>query len=137
MRDKQRYYRPVLGLDQEGVQIAATLRPWKWLNVYGEYRDYDRHHSRANAAIRAPANLVLDTGERLDNQLTRYAVALGGTALTNGFLDFTNESSMLGVYTHHHYITKASSVTIEILPRALTGCRSRSINSASLRRRRR
>jgi outer membrane receptor protein involved in Fe transport len=120
--DRQRYYRPALGIDQQGVQVAGTLRPWKWLGVYGELRDFRRDHSRAGAAtLRTPANLLLQTGERMDAQITRYAVGLGGTALTNGFLDFSNESSMLGVYTHHHYIINGKSVVVEITPRENLG----------------
>ena len=112
VNDRQRYYRPALGIDQKGVQLAATIRPWKWLNLSGEFRDYTRSHSRAGAAtLRTPVNLLLRTGERMDGQITRYAVGLGGIALTNGFLDYTNESSMLGVYTNHHYMTDAKAGT--------------------------
>lgn len=118
VNDRQRYYRPALGIDQKGVQVAATVRPWKWLSLSGEFRDYTRSHARAGAAtLRAPANLLLQTGERLDGQITRYAVGVGGIELTRGFLDYTNESSMLGAYTHHYYLTDAKAVTVEVTPR--------------------
>ncbi|MES2695978.1 MAG: TonB-dependent receptor plug domain-containing protein [Verrucomicrobiota bacterium] len=118
VNDEQRYYRPALGIDQKGIQLAATVRPWKSLTISGELRDYTRSHSRAGAAtLRTPTNLLLETGERLDGQITRYAVGVGGSALTNGFLDYSTESSMLGVYTHHHYLTEAKAIAVEFTPR--------------------
>lgn len=117
VKGHERYYRPILGLNQEGVQIAASIHPLKWLSIHGDYRHYVRGHIRANSGtVRAPATLRLATGEPLDNQSTRYLVGTGGSALLEDFITIRNESSITGAFTRHNYINESKTVTVEVTP---------------------
>jgi len=54
------YFRPNISQATEGAHVAATFRPWKWLEVRGEYREYKRDAILAQAVIvRAPLTLLL------------------------------------------------------------------------------
>ncbi len=119
LKSADRYWRPLLSLDQEGIQGAVTLRPYRWLNVFADYRHYQRAavHSR-EATVRAPVNLLLTTGERLDNQASRYIIGVGGIELTNNFINFATDSSMHGPLARQHWVNESKSVTVDITPRA-------------------
>jgi hypothetical protein len=113
-----RYWRPLLKLDQEGIQAAITLRPFRWLNVFADYRHYQRAaiHSR-EATVRAPTTLLLNTGERLDNQPSRYLIGVGGIELTNNFINFATDSSLHGGLPRQHWVNESKSITVDVTPR--------------------
>jgi len=117
LKSRDRYYRPILGLDQEGIQAAVTLRPFRWLSIFGDYRHYTRAavHS-ADGSINAPLNLLLTTGERLHGQNSRYIVGVGGTELTNGRFDLNTMDSAFGVLRRQHWVNESKSITIDVTP---------------------
>jgi hypothetical protein len=117
LKSRDRYYRPILGLEEEAVQGAVTFRPYRWINIFADYRHYTRAavHS-ADGTINAPTNLLLTTGERLNGQSLRYLVGLGGTELTNGKFDLTTMDSAFGVLRQQHFINASKSITIDMTP---------------------
>jgi len=113
----ERYYRPLLGLDQQGLQVAATLRPFHWLNVFGEYRHYTRAAIIAQSGtVRAPADLRLSNGVPMDNQVTRYITGYGGAALTGNVLTLASQDSVFGAWQRQHWINEAKAVTVDLTP---------------------
>ena len=40
LKGEERYYRPLLGLEQEGLQVAADFKPFGLATASGEYRHY-------------------------------------------------------------------------------------------------
>jgi len=118
LKSRDRYYRPILGLDEEAVQGAVTFRPYRWISIFADYRHYTRAaiHS-ADGTINAPTNLLLTTGERLQGQSTRYIVGAGGTELTNGKFDLTNMDSAFGVLRRQHWVNESKSITVDLTPR--------------------
>ncbi|MDO8544445.1 MAG: hypothetical protein Q7S40_28735 [Opitutaceae bacterium] len=114
VKGEEKYFRPILGLKQEGLQLAATVRPWRWLSAYGELRHYVRDNIRAaSATLRTPVNLLLTTGETMDNKSARYSVGFGGSELLGNAVTLTNMDSMSGAHTRHYYIVRSYSGTIE------------------------
>ena len=119
VKGNERYFRPIIGLKQEGLQTAVTVRLAKWLGVYGDYRHYFRDHVRpANATLRTPTSLRLNNGEVMDGQMARYVTGLGGSALINDFITLTNQDSLTGAYTRHCYVNESKTVTVEVTPSA-------------------
>ena len=117
VKGREQYSRPIIGLKQEGVQIAGTFQPYKWLGIYGDYRQYRRDHVRpSNATVRVPTTFRLTTGELMDNQLSRYVTGYGGSALINDFINYTNQDSLTGAFTRHHYLNRSKSLTVELTP---------------------
>ncbi len=113
----ERYYRPILGLHQKGLQAALTLRPFKWLNVFGDYRDYLRAAPiAASATVRAPTNLVLSNGALMDNQSTRYITGYGGSALIDNYITLRNQDSVFGVFQRQHWTNVSKSVAVDVTP---------------------
>lgn len=111
------FYRPILGVRQEGLQLAATLRPFRWLNVFGDYRNYTRAAAIAQSAtVRAPAGLLLSNGLPMDNQVTRYITGYGGAELTDNVITLASQDSVFGVWQRQHFTNQSSSVTIDVLP---------------------
>lgn len=112
-----RYYRPFLGLDQRGVQTSVTLRPYAWLNIFGDYRYYERAAIiSAGATVRVPAGFTLSNGVNMDNQATAYLTGLGGSALLNDLITLRNQDSLSGVVPRQHWINKSKSVTVDLTP---------------------
>jgi outer membrane receptor protein involved in Fe transport len=113
----ERYYRPVLGLHQEGLQLAATLRPFRWLNVFADYRHYTRAAIIAQSAtVRAPTDLRLSNGLLLDNQVTRYITGYGGVELTDHVITLASQDSVFGAWQRQHWTNQAKSVTVDLTP---------------------
>lgn len=110
-----KYFRPNISQATEGLHVTATLRPWKWLEVRGEYRDYRRDSILAQAVIvRAPLALLLPTGERVDNQNSRYLAAFPESRnLTDGKFDLTTVDSAIGPYRRDAYFNELKSVVAE------------------------
>jgi hypothetical protein len=52
----------------------------------------------------------------MDQQLARYATGLGGSALVNDFITYTNQDSLTGAFTRHHYVNESKTVTVELTP---------------------
>ena len=119
VKGREHYSRPIIALKQEGVQVAATFQPLKWLGIHGDYRNYRRDHVRpSNATVRVPTTFRLTTGEVMDQQLSRYITGLGGPALINNFITLTNQDSLTGAFTRHHYLNESKSVVVELTPSA-------------------
>lgn len=117
VKGRERYYRPILGLKQEGVQASIGIQPVRWLSLYADYRHYRRDHIRANSGtLTAPTSLRLPNGEPLNGQSTRYIVGVGGDALLDDYFTIRNESSVTGAFTRHHYVNESKTATIEITP---------------------
>ena len=117
IKGEERYYRPILGLKQEGLQLAATLRPFKWLSVFGDYRHYIRAAPIAQSAtIRSPTSLLLSNGVTMDNQVTRYITGYGGSALINNAITLRNQDSVFGVLPRQHWFNESKSVAVDFTP---------------------
>jgi outer membrane receptor protein involved in Fe transport len=117
LEGNDRYFRPVLRNRQEGLQVAPIARPLPWLTLFGEYRHLDRNNINSGnpkaETVRAPLNLILSNGERLDNQPVRKITGLGGPALLDNYLNLTNQDSISGAYKRHYYIVEGQSVGFE------------------------
>jgi outer membrane receptor protein involved in Fe transport len=117
LKDNERYFRPVLGLRQEGLQVAPIVKPLNWLTITGEYRHVLRDNINSgnpkNEVVRAPTNLILTDGEKLDNQNARKITGLGGSELINNFITLTNQDSISGAYKRHYYIIEGQAIAVE------------------------
>ncbi|MBL9210099.1 MAG: TonB-dependent receptor [Opitutaceae bacterium] len=115
VRDDTKYFRPGLSRTAEGIHIAATVQPWKRLQIRGEFRDYSRDTVFAQAVtVRAPLSWVLPNGVRVDNQSSRYLVAFPeATQITGGAFDLTTVDSAIGPYHRDFYFNKIKSVVAE------------------------
>ncbi len=114
---RERFDRPIIALRPHGVQLAATIQPFRWLGIFGEYRHFTRLHVRpANATVRAPTTIRLSTGELMDGQLARYITGLGGSGQIGDFITLRNQDSLTGVYTQHYYDNTSKAVTVEFTP---------------------
>ena len=120
LKDSQQFYRSFLHIKQEGLQLAATARPFKWLSVHGDYRHMMRDQLYGSGlTVRAPTTLRLSNGELLDNQSSRYITGLGGSALLDNAITLENQDSIFGELGYRaHYINVAKSVTVELTPSA-------------------
>jgi len=115
VRDDTKYFRPGLSRTAEGIHIAATVQPWKRLQIRGEFRDYSRDTVFAQAVtVRAPLTWLLPNGVRVDNQNSRYLVAFPEAAqITGGAFDLTKVDSAIGPYHRDFYFNKIKSVVAE------------------------
>jgi outer membrane receptor protein involved in Fe transport len=117
LENADRYYRPILGLDQTGLQAAATFRPWRWLSVFADFRRYERAAIIASGAtLRTPTGLVLSNGVTMDNQSPAYITGFGGSALLNNLITLRNQDSLSGVVARQHWINQAKGVTVDLTP---------------------
>jgi outer membrane receptor protein involved in Fe transport len=111
LENADRYYRPILGLDQRGLQAALTLRPYRWISIFSDYRFYERAAIIASGAtIRTPAGFVLNNGVTMDNQSPAYITGLGGSERLNNLITLRNQDSLAGVIPRQHWINKAKGV---------------------------
>jgi len=115
VKSSTKYFRPNISQAAKGAQIAATFRPWKWLEIRGEYREYQRDAILAQAVIvRAPLTLLLSNGARVDNQNSRYLAAFPEARnLTGGKFDLTTVDSAIGPYRRDAYFNKLKSIVAE------------------------
>lgn len=111
------YFRPILHNHQRGLQVAPVFKPFSWLTVTGEYRNIKRDHINSgnpkSETVRAPLDLFLTNGERMDNQPARKISGLGGPELTNGVLTLTSQDSISGAYKRHNYTVEGQSIVLE------------------------
>jgi len=117
MKSADRYYRPLLGLDQEGIQLSATYRPLRWVSIFGDFRHYTRGAAiSSGATLRVPttAGLRLSNGVNLDNTSTNYLIGYGGPALLNNLVTVTNADSLMGAMNRQHWVNKTNSVTMDV-----------------------
>ena len=114
-RGDTRFFRPGTRQLNEGLHLAATLQPWKRLQIRGEWRHFTRDTIFAQAVtVRAPLNLLLPTGERVDNQSSRYLVAFPNVAeLTGGVFDLTKVDSAIGPFNRDAYKNGIKSIVAE------------------------
>ncbi|MBL9189207.1 MAG: TonB-dependent receptor [Opitutaceae bacterium] len=115
VKDDTKYSRPGLGRAAEGYHIAATVQPWKRLQIRGEYRYYSRDTIFAQApTVRAPLAWTLNNGVRVDNQSARYLVAFPEIAqITGGVIDLDKVDSAVGPYHRDFYFNRIKSVVAE------------------------
>lgn len=131
VKDDTKYSRPGLGRYAEGYHIAATVQPWKRLQIRGEYRYYSRDTIFAQAAtVRAPLSWQLPardplgapivnvpgnlTATNVDNKSARYLVAFPEVvALTGGAIDLDKVDSAVGPYHRDVYFNRIKSVVAE------------------------
>jgi hypothetical protein len=115
VKSDTKFFRPGTRQMNEGMQLAATFQPWRRLTIRGEYRHFTRDTIFAQAVIvRAPLTTLLPTGERMDNQNSRYLVAFPNVAeLTNGMFDLTKVDSATGPFTRDAYKNHIASVVAE------------------------
>lgn len=117
LKSEELYFRPVLGKWQEGLQGSMTVRPLKWLTLFGEYRYFWRDHIRSgDATIRTPATFRLNNGETMDNKSTRYITGLGGSEVLGNYITLRNQDSLLGAYFRHNYTVASYSAGMEVSP---------------------
>ncbi len=110
-----KYFRPANRQVNQGLHLAATLRPWKRLEIRGEWRHLTRVTTYPNSGtLRAPLNLLLPTGERVDGQSTRYVAAFpNASQLTGGVIDVTKADTLFGPYYAFAFKNKLKSVVAE------------------------
>jgi outer membrane receptor protein involved in Fe transport len=110
-----KYFRPANHQLNEGLHLAATVRPWQRLEIRGEWRHLIRDTTYPSSGIvRAPLNLLLPTGERLDNQSTRYIAAFANAStLTGGVIDVTKADTLFGPYYAFAFKNILKSVVAE------------------------
>jgi hypothetical protein len=116
VKDDTKYSRPGLARAAEGYHIAATVQPWKRLQLRGEYRYYSRDTIFAQApAVRAPLAWRLNNGVAVDNQSARYLVAFPEIVqLTGGAIDLDKVDSAVGPYHRDFYFNRIKSVVAEV-----------------------
>jgi hypothetical protein len=110
-----KYFRPANRQLNEGLQLATTIRPWKRLEIRAEWRHLIRNTTYPNSAtVRAPLTWLLPTGERVDNQSTRYIAAFPtASALTGGVIDLTKADTLFGPYFAFAFKNISKSVVAE------------------------
>lgn len=110
-----KYFRPGLRQHAEGLHLAATFQPFRRLQIRGEFRDYTRDTVFAQAVtVRAPTNLLLPTGQRVDNQNSRFLVAFPETReLLGGKFDLNTVDSAVGPYHRDAYFNQIKSIVAE------------------------
>jgi outer membrane receptor protein involved in Fe transport len=110
-----KYFRPANRQLNEGLHLAATIRPWKRLEIRGEWRHLIRNTTYpSSGTVRAPLNLLLPTGERVDNQSTRYIAAFpNASELTGGLIDVTKADTLFGPYYAFAFKNKLKSIVAE------------------------
>ncbi len=113
--DDTKYSRPLLGRAARGYHVAATVQPWKRLQIRGEYRYYTRDTIFAQSStVRAPLAWTLNNGVRVDTQSARYLVAFPEIVqMTGGVIDLDKVDSAVGPYHRDAYINKIKSVVAE------------------------
>ncbi|MFM7751738.1 MAG: hypothetical protein ACKPB0_15110, partial [Opitutaceae bacterium] len=115
VRGDTKYFRPANRQLNEALQIAATIRPWRRLEIRGEWRHLIRDTTYPNSGIvRAPLTQLLPTGERVDNQSTRYLAAFPNVSdLTGGVIDLTKADTLFGPYFAFAFKNISKSVVAE------------------------
>jgi outer membrane receptor protein involved in Fe transport len=110
-----RYFRPANRQVNQGLHLAATFRPWRRLEIRGEWRHLTRITTYPNSGtLRAPLNLLLPTGERVDGQSTRYLAAFRNVGeLTGGMIDVTKADTLFGPYYAFAFKNVLKSVVAE------------------------
>jgi outer membrane receptor protein involved in Fe transport len=110
-----KYFRPANRQLNEALHLAATIRPWKRLEIRGEWRHLIRNTTYPNSGtVRAPLNLLLPTGERVDGQSTRYLAAFPNVSeLTGGVIDVTKADTLFGPYYAFAFKNISKSVVAE------------------------
>lgn len=118
MKSEERYFRPGLYRLAEGKHVTFTYQPWKWMQLRGEYRDYTRDTAFGQTVtVRAPTNLLLPNGLRVDNQNSRYLVQFPEIAqLLGGRLDLVNADSFIAPMHRDAYKAELKSVVLEAAP---------------------
>ncbi|MBI5690428.1 MAG: TonB-dependent receptor plug domain-containing protein [Verrucomicrobia bacterium] len=110
-----KYFRPANRQVNEGLHLAATFRPWRRLEIRGEWRHLTRVTTYPNSGtVRAPLTWLLPTGERVDGQSTRYIAAFpNARELTGGLIDVTKADTLFGPYYAFAFKNKLKSIVAE------------------------
>jgi outer membrane receptor protein involved in Fe transport len=115
VKGDMKFFRPGTAQEADGYHVAATFQPWKRITLRGEYRHFSRDTIFSQAVtVRAPLNLLLPNGERVDNQSSRYLAAFPNVALlTGGAFDLTKADSAIGPFYRDAYENKIRSIVLE------------------------
>ena len=129
VRDDTRYFRPGLRRHAEGYQLAATIQPWKRLQIRAEYRYYNRDTVFAQAVtVTAPTSFLLPktdlfgypipnttaTNNQMNGKNIRYLVAFPeAQALIGGVFDLRTLDSSTGPFNRDTYFNQIKSVVAE------------------------
>jgi outer membrane receptor protein involved in Fe transport len=110
-----KYFRPANRQENQGLHLAATIRPWQRLEIRGEWRHLTRITTYPNSGtVRAPLSWLLPTGERMDGQSTRYIAAFpNASELTGGVIDVTKADTLFGPYYAFAFKNTLKSVVAE------------------------
>ncbi len=124
-----RNFRPGLRQQAEGLQIAATVQPWKRLQIRGEYRHYARDTIFAQAVtVTAPSSLLLPATDpfgyptinsnksnlQINGSNIRYLVGLpAAQSFLNGVFDVTKVDSAIAPFHRDAYVNTIRSVVAE------------------------
>lgn len=122
-------FRPGLRQQAEGLHVAATVQPWKRLQIRGEYRHYTRDTIFAQAVtIAAPTSLLLPTTDplgyptinsnkanlQINGTNSRYLVGLpAAQSFLGGVFDLTKVDSAIGPFHRDAYVNTIRSVVAE------------------------
>ena len=110
-----KYFRPANRQVNQGLHLATTIRPWKRLEIRGEWRHLTRVTTYpSSGTVRAPLTWLLPTGERVDGQSTRYIAAFpNASELTGGVIDVTKADTLFGPYYAFAFKNTLKSVVAE------------------------
>ncbi len=124
-----RNFRPGLRQQAEGLQVSATVQPWKRLQIRGEFRHYSRDTIFAQAVtVTAPTSLLLPTTDpfgyptinsnktnlQINGTNVRYLVGLpAAQSFLNGVFDVTKVDSAIGPFHRDAYVNTIRSVVAE------------------------
>lgn len=122
-------FRPGLRQQAEGLHLAATVQPWKRLQIRGEYRHYTRDTVFAQAVtVAAPTTLLLPatdplgyptinsnkTNLQINGANSRYLVGLpAAQSFLNGVFDLTKVDSAIGPFHRDAYVNTIRSIVAE------------------------
>lgn len=126
-----RFFRPGHRQQNAGVHVAATVQPFKNLQIRGEYRYFTRDSIFAQAmTVRAPLDWMLPSHDplgvpistvpiataRVDNKSSRYLVAFPEVSeLTRGGpFDLTTVDSGVGPFHRDAYTNEIKSIVAEM-----------------------
>jgi outer membrane receptor protein involved in Fe transport len=130
VRDDTKYFKPGLKRHAEGYHLAATIQPWKRLQIRGEYRYYNRDTIFAQAVtITAPTTWLLpsrdplgypipnasNTNTQMNGKNIRYLVAFPeARALLGNVFDYRTLDSGVGPFHRDDYFNRIKSVVAEL-----------------------
>lgn len=123
------YAKPVKAQYNEGLQVAVSFQPIKRVNIFAEWRHYERDQViSASGTVRADTNLVLApaildangktlvAARKIDGSTTLRLLAYqtGRDFLAGSGIDIDSADSVVGFYSHDYYVNRSKAVTAEV-----------------------